>query len=900
MDTQNREFLNLLQWNANSLLNRIHELYLFMNDNHIHVACISETFLVETDNIPSHPDYFIYRLDRQELTNGHRSGGVAIVIHRNIEHQLLGHLNTRLLETIGLELSLQDGSRMQIYSVYLPGGTPNNMIGQHYKHDIRLLTNRTVSFFALGDFNSRHRLWNCTRANSAGNILFNEHQQQQFLIYHPDEPTFYPTQNNYTPSYIDLVLSNGIHQLTDSNTHESSSDHQLVTHKLEINSRHQRRHTKQIPLFRAANWPRYKTIIQNNLGISEIPDLSTITSTTQVDTLISSLTNEMLKAQEMTVPLVTPTPYALNLTPEIKQKINYRNSLKRQSQRPHNINIRPLLRFHINHINKEIQDDVNAIANENFNHMLSTIASDGQNKRLWQTSRFLKNRNRYIPPLKTSTTLAITPAEKSNALADQFIQNHTNPLATHNASFTRHVHSTSTRFVNQQIDTSDINYTNVTEVQECVRRLKNSKAPGIDKIHNSLIKNLPPLAVILLTLIINSCLKLSYFPNEWKHAKVIGIRKPNKPASAPSSYRPISLLSSLSKILERIILSRLNGHLTDNNILPHQQHGFRSQYSTITQLHKLTTHIRDSLSNKLSTGLISIDIEKAFDRVWHEGLIYKLIKTDTPQYLIRIISSFLANRSFQTIVNNQLSSTRLIEFGVPQGAVLSPTLYNIFVHDIPTIQDCHISMFADDTAFYTSSRLCNQIINRLETAVRKFSRYLQRWKIKLNESKTQAIFITNRRTRQIPYDRRFKCGNQEIDWSSHIKYLGVTIDKKLRFGTHIQHSLEKSHKAVRILYSMFNRKSHLSTTNKILLYKVAIRPIFTYAGPIVANIAKTHIRKLQIFQNKTIKTILKVPHRTSTSLIHEDTQIEMVDDFMQHQYAKFQQKLSSIIDNTPQ
>lgn len=892
---QNRESLNLLQWNANSLLNRIHELYHFMNEEHTHIACISETFLVETDNIPSHPDYLIYRLDRQQLTNGHRSGGVAIIIRRNIKHRQLGYLNTKLLEVIGLELSLQDGSKIQIYSAYLPGGATNNLIRQHYKHDIRLLTNRNVSFFAMGDLNSRHRLWNCTRANPAGNILFNEHQQQQFLIYHPDAPTFFPTQNNYTPSYIDLVLSNGIHQLSESDTHESSSDHQMITHKIETNNRHQRSQHRQIPLFRAANWPRYKAMIQNNLGNIELPDLSTITTTTQVDSLVSSLTDEILKAQELTVPLVTPTPYALNITPEIKQKIVYRNTLKRQSQRPHNINIRPLLRFHINHINKEIQDDINEIANENFNHMLSTIPHDGQNKKLWQTSRFLKNRNRYMPPLKTSNTLAITPVEKSNALADQFIQNHANPLSTHNGSFTRHVHSTTTRYINQPINTSDISFTSVNEIQDCVRRLKNSKAPGIDKVHNSLIKNLPPLAFVLLTLIINSCLKLSYFPNQWKHAKVIGIKKPNKPASAASSYRPISLLSSLSKILERIILSRLNDHLTDNNILPHQQHGFRAQYSTTTQLHKLTTHIRNSLASKLSTGLISIDIEKAFDRVWHEGLIYKLMNINAPQYLVRIVHSFLTNRSFQAIVNNQLSSIRHFEFGVPQGAVLSPTLYNVYVHDIPEVRDCHISMFADDTAFYTSSRFCKQIINRLETAVRKFNKYLQRWKIKLNEDKTQAIFITNRRTRQIPHNRRFKCGSQEIDWSPDIKYLGVTIDRKLLFGTHVQNSLEKSHKAVKILYSMLNRKSHLSITNKILLYKVAIRPTFTYAGPIIANIAKTHINKLQIFQNKTIKTILNVPRRTRTTLIHNNTQIEMVNDYIQHQHEKFQQKLATII-----
>lgn len=252
MTSQDKQYLNFLQWNANSLLNRIHELYLFMNVNHIDLACISETFYTESDNIPSHPNFAIYRFDRQELSSNNRSGGVAIIIRRSIKHQLVSNLNTKLLENIGLEINLQNGSRIQIFSVYLPGGANNETIRQHYKHDIQLLTNRNCSYFVLGDLNSRHRLWNCSRANTAGNILFNLHQRNPFLIYHPNEPTFFPTQNNYCPSYIDLGLTNGIHQIVDSTTFPSSSDHQMITHKIET-TRTERANKRLIPLFKKAN-----------------------------------------------------------------------------------------------------------------------------------------------------------------------------------------------------------------------------------------------------------------------------------------------------------------------------------------------------------------------------------------------------------------------------------------------------------------------------------------------------------------------------------------------------------------------------------------------------------------------------------------------------------------------
>lgn len=140
MDTRNRIFLNMVQWNANSLLNHIHELYDYMIDNHTHIACISETHFKETDNIPAHPSFVIHRFDRQNLSNNHRAGGVAIIIRRNIKHQLTPFINTKLLESIGIEVSLENSSVIKVFSVYLPGGANRNQISQHFKQDLRLLS----------------------------------------------------------------------------------------------------------------------------------------------------------------------------------------------------------------------------------------------------------------------------------------------------------------------------------------------------------------------------------------------------------------------------------------------------------------------------------------------------------------------------------------------------------------------------------------------------------------------------------------------------------------------------------------------------------------------------------------------------------------------------------------
>lgn len=409
--------------------------------------------------------------------------------------------------------------------------------------------------------------------------------------------------------------------------------------------------------------------------------------------------------------------------------------------------------------------------------------------------------------------------------------------------------------------------------------MKVSKAPGIDKVHNSLVKKLPPIGFLYLALIINACLKLNYFPSKWKHANVIPIKKPGKPAAETTSYRPISLLNSLSKILERIILKRLQDHLAATFAIPDDQHGFQKGKSTVTQLQRLITTIRNSLNNRLSTGMLLVDVEKAFDRVWLDGLVFKLISMNVPHYLVKIINSFLRERSFHVTVDGKKSGQRLIHYGVPQGAVLSPTLYNIYTSDFPELENCSTFLFADDTAITVSSRFCKFIEKNLKASYHRIKKYCCKWKISLNDSKTQCIFFTRRRTKQIP-TQPLQLGGVQIDWQNVVKYLGVQLDKRLTFRQHIQYAPIKTQKAIRILYSMLCRNSKMNTRNKRLVYKTCIRPVLLYAAPILNGIAATHIKHMQIVQNKCLRMITNSPPRTRTQQLHEDIEIEFVTDFI--------------------
>lgn len=278
--------------------------------------------------------------------------------------------------------------------------------------------------------------------------------------------------------------------------------------------------------------------------------------------------------------------------------------------------------------------------------------------------------------------------------------------------------------------------------------------------------------------------------------------------------------------------------------------------------------------------MVLCDIAKTFDKVWHRGLLFKLITINTPPYITKLIDSFLKDRKFSVYIQNKSSDTHDIHYGVPQGAVLSPVLYNIYTYDVPIDPDCNIVQFADDTAFFRSHRCAKSIMKSLEKYGRTLHRYFKLWKISINSSKSQSIFFTNRRTKQIP-QRNLHIFGDEIQWEpEHVKYLGVLLDKKLTFRDHTSYILKKSTAAIRTLYSLLNRKSKLMRDCKLLLYKVAIRPIVTYAAPILNMMAKIHKRRLQTSQNKAIKMILDAHWRTSTDQIHDEANIERITDYM--------------------
>ncbi|GFU98370.1 RNA-directed DNA polymerase from mobile element jockey [Trichonephila clavipes] len=276
--------------------------------------------------------------------------------------------------------------------------------------------------------------------------------------------------------------------------------------------------------------------------------------------------------------------------------------------------------------------------------------------------------------------------------------------------------------------------TSPAEISKIIYKLQNKKASGPDNIPNYALKLLPLNAITHLTKIINTCLKHRYFPTLWKSANVIMLPKPNQNHKLVNNYRPISFLCGMAKIYEKVILNRIKQHCDTINCIPPEQCGFRNNHSTIHQLIRVTNIINEGYTYKFFTVGVFLDVKRAFDKMWHDGLIYKTIKLNFPEYLVKIVHNFLKNRSFRVKVNFNFSNKGFPEAGCLQGSCLSPHLYNIYTYDFPHHPSVSICLFTDDGAVLTQGANLKYTQCTLQRYLHTLESWLTDWRIAVKDS----------------------------------------------------------------------------------------------------------------------------------------------------------------------
>ncbi|GFW51204.1 probable RNA-directed DNA polymerase from transposon X-element [Trichonephila clavipes] len=393
-------------------------------------------------------------------------------------------------------------------------------------------------------------------------------------------------------------------------------------------------------------------------------------------------------------------------------------------------------------------------------------------------------------PIETDRT-AVTDQQKANLLAtnikNNFVENdreddnYNQNDALINTTVNNFLSTPPNSFIEPALPDEIIHY---------IKHVNAKKAPGKDSITNRMLKNFPIKLILILTILINKILKFNHFPDNWKEAIIFPINKPDKDPHLASSYRPISLLSTIGKLTESIILHRLKNFINENNILNPNQYGFTNKLSTLHPLLRLTENISEGFQKKKSTGAIFLDIQKAFDRVWINGLTFKLITFKIPHPLIHLIHSYITNRSFRIRINETLSNEHSVSAGCPQGLLLGPLLFNLYINDIPDYSLTKINLYADDTAIHTTYKKLETISFALNKHLLLLQNFYDKWKISINVEKSTAIIFTKKQSLPPPIFMY----NKQIPWSQEAKYLGIIFDTHLTWKQHIYYVRDKFRK----------------------------------------------------------------------------------------------------------
>ena len=298
-----------------------------------------------------------------------------------------------------------------------------------------------------------------------------------------------------------------------------------------------------------------------------------------------------------------------------------------------------------------------------------------------------------------------------------------------------------------------------------------SKATGSDGISARLLKMAAEYISVSLTHILNMSLKTGQVPQEWKHAKVIPLHKDGTKDDT-NNYRPISVLPVLSKIMERAVHDQLYRHLSKHQLLNKWQSGFRPGYSTATALTYVTDLLLKEIDSKHVTGIIFLDLKKAFDTVDHELLLNKLEQYGIQQNEHKWFKSYLSSRTQSVKVNNIISDDLGIEYGVPQGSILGPMLFTLFINDLPHVTDkCKVILYADDTALLYSHTDSQQVETVLNQEIKNVTEWLNQNKLTLNTKKPQTMIVGNRSRKNNKQLLEIKVNEETVQQIPEFKYL---------------------------------------------------------------------------------------------------------------------------------
>ena len=413
----------------------------------------------------------------------------------------------------------------------------------------------------------------------------------------------------------------------------------------------------------------------------------------------------------------------------------------------------------------------------------------------------------------------------------------------------------------KKFDTDDLN--------KVINKMKR-KAPGHDKIMIDQFKDLGEGGKRMFLEVINEIYEKGDFPDIWKQAIMVPILKKDKPAKDPASYRPISLLPVGAKIVEALVLSKINPYLEKRGLIPIIQTGFRKGESTSTNLKRIYTNTYTKTiraSHPQPTILVCFDAKKAFDSVWHIGLFHKCMRDGIPAILIRFLRSWFHNRTMKIKIGEEYSRSIKLESGVPQGSVLAPELWNYSTGDIPTTRTAHsdTAVYADDASSANSHRNLDTLLEITQKEIWQLEEWTRMKRIKFEPTKTNILAISKKpeTRREIKKHTLFldKEKTEKLKYTEHAKLLGITFSETGTFHKHFGEKLKTCYARIKQLHRFVG---YVQGDTLYKVYRTAIEPIILYGTEVLyENLSCNLSKKLIALEITAIKMAYGLPRQTS-------------------------------------
>ena len=423
--------------------------------------------------------------------------------------------------------------------------------------------------------------------------------------------------------------------------------------------------------------------------------------------------------------------------------------------------------------------------------------------------------------------------------------------------------------------------TNKIEIKQIVKEFKNKKASGDDDISNKLLKLISDL--LPLDHLINQILRTGIYPDKLKIGKVIPIHK-GKSTEIPNNYRPITLLSCINKIIEKIIYKRIYLFLEKKNIFHENQFGFRRYYSTSLALINVVEEIRECIDDKKMMIGLFLDLTKAFDLVNHKILLKKLNHCGIRGVANSLIESYLTNRKQYVQIKNEKSKLQSVEMGVPQGSVLGPLLFLVYINDLAkSVSNCSIKMFADDTSVFLRGDDPKHLREQAERCLVNLSDWFKANKLVINDNKTTYVVFTKKKC--IPdILSEIKLHDTIIQRKFFVKYLGIILDARLDFKEYIT---QLTKKLIKIIGAFKIIKNFIPNNNKMKLYNAYFHSKLNYGIEVYGSCACRYLKKVDILQHKALKVLFKHEPLTSSLFLLNKYKLLSIKDHHNLNIAKF-------------